>query len=131
MTATPPEYDPVAALSSYLGAASGDAAYVESCAVEAEALVAELLADVVWGTSAEGATWDSTSGTWDTAGGPPVELRRRAVLEVGADLYHRKAAKNGISTFGDNPDVPPIRIRRDPLDPARALLVAYLPGGFA
>lgn len=61
----------------------------------------------------------------------PVAVLDRAVVEVAADLYHRRAAKNGIATYGDGLDVPPMRIRRDPLDAARPILFHWLPGGFA
>lgn len=122
MTTTPPEADPVAALTTHVSAAAGDAGYVTECVAEADQLVARhLTADVV-----------QLDGTVVRAEiDVPTEVRARAVLEVGADLFHRRAAKNGISTFGDNPDVPPVRIRRDPLDAARPILAPWLGGPFA
>lgn len=60
----------------------------------------------------------------------PPNILDRARIEVGADLYYRKASKNGIVT-ANGADVTPIRINKDPMAPAYPLLDPYLPAGFA
>lgn len=55
---------------------------------------------------------------------PPVIIRR-AVLEVGADLYNRRQARNGIVGF-ETVDLQPLRIARDPLKAAYDLVDPYL-----
>ena len=63
---------------------------------------------------------------------PPDPVVDRAVLETGAELYHRRSARNGISQFATPDTVSPMRIARDPLVAARPLLAPYLwAGGFA
>lgn len=55
----------------------------------------------------------------------PETVVARAVLEVGADLYYRKASRNGIVGLeGIAPQ--PQRINRDPLTAAYPLLRHYL-----
>lgn len=55
----------------------------------------------------------------------PETVVARAVLEVGADLYYRKASRNGIVGLeGIAPQ--PQRINRDPLAAAYPLLRHYL-----
>lgn len=62
----------------------------------------------------------------------PGEVRDRAVIEVGADLYHRRSARNGVAGFEDTDIAPaPVRINRDPLVPAYPLLARYLGWGIA
>lgn len=63
----------------------------------------------------------------------PESIRERAVLEVGADLYYRRAAKNGVSTFGGAgvEGVSVLRINRDPMTQAYAILRPWLGLGFA
>lgn len=62
----------------------------------------------------------------------PEPVMNRAVLETGAELYHRKAARNGVSQFATADSVSPMRIARDPLVAARPLLAPFLArGGFA
>lgn len=87
----------------------GDA-FVEECIAEAAALV-----DHWCGTSTELV---------------PVEVLYRAYIEVGAELFYRKQAPQGISQFAAA-DGTAIRTRRDPLDGVRPMLAAFLPGGFA
>ncbi|EQM78207.1 hypothetical protein L687_16910 [Microbacterium maritypicum MF109] len=60
----------------------------------------------------------------------PVEVLERAYIEVGADLFYRKSAPQGVSQF-TAVDGSAIRLRRDPLDAVRPMLAPYLPGGFA
>ena len=60
----------------------------------------------------------------------PAEILDRACLEVGAELFHRKSAKNGIAQFGAV-DGQPVRIARDPMVAAYPLLDRFVKGGFA
>lgn len=60
----------------------------------------------------------------------PEAVRSRAIIEVGSELFHRKQAPNGISQFAA-PDGSPMRVARDPMNAARAILAPYLPLGFA
>lgn len=58
----------------------------------------------------------------------PDDVRDRAVLEVAAELYHRRSAPNGIKNFADGFDgTAAIRVARDALVAARPLLAPYLP----
>lgn len=85
--------------------------FLEKCADEAAALVA---------------------GHIGQTASVPKDIRDRAILEVAAELYHRKSAPNGIKNFADGFDgATAIRVARDPLVAARPLLAPYLPLGFA
>lgn len=55
----------------------------------------------------------------------PASVVARAVLEVGADLYYRKASRNGVATFG-SVEPQPFRLNRDPMTAAYPLLRPYL-----
>ena len=81
--------------------------YVEACAVEA---------------------WDLiTAYAGARLGQMPASIRRRATLEVAADLYHRRSARTGIAGFDDSDVAPaPVRINRDPLVPARPILAPWM-----
>ena len=54
----------------------------------------------------------------------PDVILQRAIIEVGADLFFRKDAPNGISQFSDNTGA--TRIARDPMLTARKILKRYL-----
>lgn len=86
-----------------------DAAFIGECVAEALGLVGQVVGTV---TSV------------------PTEIRDRAVIEVGSELYHRRQAPNGISQFA-TPDGAPMRVARDPMNAARAILGPFLPLGFA
>ena len=63
----------------------------------------------------------------DRASAVPARVMARAVLEVGADLYHRRSARNGIAAFEESDIAPaPVRINRDPLVPARPILAPWM-----
>ncbi len=97
-------------LTQYVKAVSTDAAFVTACETEAETIVAEHIG----------------------VASVPAEVRRRAVLEVAADLFYRRKSQNGITVFGGGDvDLTPLRIARDPLHAARELLRPYLGGPFA
>lgn len=58
----------------------------------------------------------------------PQTILDRAVLEVAAELYHRKNAPNGIKSYADAFDgASAIRVARDALVAARPLLTPYMP----
>lgn len=57
----------------------------------------------------------------------PETIVKRAVLEVGAELYHRQTARNGVVGLDGGPDnMMPMRIARDPMKAAYDLLRPYL-----
>ena len=58
----------------------------------------------------------------------PASVVARAVLEVGADLYYRKASRNGIVGL-EGVDPQPFRLNRDPMTAAYPLLRRYLVTG--
>lgn len=92
----------------YVGAGDSQTAFVSECWDEALALVSAYVGAAVV---------------------PPVILSR-ATLEVGAELFHRRATKNGVAQFA-TPDASPIRIARDPMIAAYPILDRYVGGGFA
>jgi hypothetical protein len=57
----------------------------------------------------------------------PPAVRRRAILEVGADLYWRKSSRNGIQGF-EGQDIAPIRLARDPMNTATSILSPWIVG---
>ena len=61
----------------------------------------------------------------------PVRVQDRAVLEVGAELFHRRSAPGGITQFATLDGPSPVRMARDPMLGAYPLLDRFLPGGFA
>lgn len=64
-----------------------------------------------------------------TAGtrGIPESVLIRAAVEVAADLYHRRTARNGIAGFDDSElGASPMRINRDPMAAARPILAPFL-----
>lgn len=85
-----------------------DDAFVSSCAAEARALVGQIIGDTT----------------------VPAEIRTRAIIEAGSELFHKKQAPNGISQYAD-PAGTPMRIARDPMNVARVILQPFLPLGFA
>lgn len=62
-----------------------------------------------------------------TANVPDV-VKDRAVLEVGSNLLRRGAHLDGLAGF-DSSESTPLRITRDPLQAARAILAPYLYSG--
>lgn len=88
-------------LAAYVQAPTNDP-YAAQCATEAAAMVATHLGTVT----------------------VPPSVLERAVLEVGAELYHRRQSRNGISQMQDL-DMAPMRIARDPLKAAYDILRPY------
>lgn len=99
MPATP---ETIAKLARYVTATAGDE-YVADCANEADDMVATAI-----GTATV-----------------PASVRARAVLECGAELFHRRSSRNGIAGL-DSPDFAPMRIARDPMKAAMPYLSPYL-----
>ncbi len=87
-----------------------DEAFIEACLGEAVALV------------------DNRCGAaLDTV---PEAALHRAYIEVGSELYNRRAAPSGISQFAAA-DGSAIRIARDPMVGAEPILRPFLPLGLA
>lgn len=104
-----PDSERETALIQYVDAGSANRDFIRDSVREATALVASL-----------------------TRGAEvPVEIIERAILEVGAELYHRRQAPNGIKMFADMDGTSTIRVARDPLVAARPLLAPYLKVAFA
>lgn len=60
----------------------------------------------------------------------PAVIVSRCILEVGADLYYRKSSRNGIVEFGGGdgmPSIEPVRLNRDPMAAAYAIVRPFLP----
>ena len=123
MTVTPPEplpEDPLRErLAAFVKAPDTDDPFLQDCTNEARALVTEA-ADATGGRRRQGTEYLALPG----------DVFDRAVLEVAADLYHRRQTRLGVAGFADT-DLNPIRIPRDPLAAARGFLAPYLKGGFA
>lgn len=95
-------------LRGYVGAGDTDTDFVQQCWYEAEALVTRYVG--------EAAVPDAVLG--------------RASLEVGSELFHRRAAPNGVAQFASLEGAP-VRVARDPMVGAYPILNRFLPGGFA
>lgn len=61
----------------------------------------------------------------------PEHVLTRAVIEVSAELYHRRSAPNGVKSFNDLDGVATVRVARDALVAGRPLLDPYLKMAFA
>lgn len=58
---------------------------------------------------------------------PPEHVVARALLEVGAELYHRRTSRNGIAGLDGSPDnIAPLRIARDPMRACYDILRPYM-----
>lgn len=97
------------ALTEFVNASSADDELVRACWVEADALVGNLIAG---------------------SERVPGSIRDRAVLEVGAELFHRRNAPGGITQFAVE-GASPVRMARDPMVAAYPLLRPFLPAGLA
>lgn len=62
---------------------------------------------------------------------PPPAVLDRATLEVAADLFHRKKARNGVTAFDTSDGGDTVRINRDPMAAAWPILRPYLAPGIA
>lgn len=95
-------------LSTFVGALADDEPFVEDCWNHAKLLVDKRIGD-------------------DTV---PDEIVQQSYRDVGADLYWRRAARNGIVGI-NSMDSTPMRINRDPLASVEYLLAPFLSAGFA
>ncbi len=95
-------------LSEYVGAAPADIDYVEECWDTAHALV------------------DKAVGTASV----PAAVMKRAKLECGSELYHKRSAPMGVSQFA-SADGAPMRVGLDPMRSAMKVLMPFLPLSFA
>lgn len=80
-----------------------DAAFIATCWAEANALVTNFIGAAI----------------------VPLEVRSRAVLEVGSELFHRRQAPNGVAQFA-SADGAPVRVARNPMVGAYPLLSPYV-----
>ncbi len=96
-------------LQAYVGAGASDAAFVNDCWFEAEALVGQYVGVHV----------------------VPDDALKRACLEVGAELFNRRQAPGGITQFATVDGPAPVRLARDPMLGAYPILDRFLPGAFA
>ncbi len=94
-------------LAAYVGT-SGSTDFVESCWAQSVALVAAYVGEAV----------------------VPADVLKRAQIEVGAELFHRKSTKLGLAQFA-MPDASPVRVLRDPVQAAYPLLARYMGPGVA
>ena len=90
-------------LKAYVGAASSDDAYVEECWDTAQDLVASYVRSAKI----------------------PTHVLKRAYLEVGSELFHRRNAPMGVSQYATY-DGAPIQTARDPLVGVYHLLNRYM-----
>lgn len=116
-------------LRSYVGAkaaAAGERDPVEDACLEAVMLVDRYITD-------HGIVRRNALDDFETqAQSLPEEIEYRAIIEVGAELYHRKNAKNAVTQFATADTIAPVRIARDPMIAARPLLAPWAKeGGFA
>lgn len=86
-----------------------DEGFVRACAAEARRLVGQLIG---------------------TATGVPAEIRNRAIIEAGSELFHKRQAPNGISQYADAAGTP-LRVAKDPMNVARVIVQPFLPLAFA
>lgn len=91
-------------LSEHLGGTTAPQGVLENVIAEATALVKEIVGQ-------------------NTV---PTVIQDRAILETAADLYGHRNAPNGIKSFADLDGTSPVRIRLDPLAPAKAILEPFL-----
>ena len=105
----------------FVDAVGDDEPYARECRADAETLVQNFIGS----KPAVGST-----PAVDNPYGVPRNIVDRAALEVGADLYYRKASRNGVVAFGGSGDMPapePFRINRDPMQAAYPILRPFLP----
>lgn len=110
---------PWEALKAYVDAPTEDDAFVETCYARAEKLVAKEIAD---GGVTEA---DIVAGAID------AEIIDGAIIDVGAELYQRRNAPFGVTTFATGEGAVGMRVSADPMVRARTMLAPYLKAGFA
>jgi len=88
---------------------ASETAYLTQCVEEAEEMIS-----------------DHTTGAT-----VPPKTRRRAVMEVSADLYYRRKTRNGVADFDGMENAAPVRVARDPMTAAYPILRPYVGPGIA
>lgn len=97
-------------LKAYVNASSADDTFVEDCWDQAHLLVSNFC------------------GLNDTV---PVGILDRARIEVGQELFSRRAAPNGIAQFATMDGTQGVRVARDPMVGAYPILQPYIGQGIA
>lgn len=98
-----------AVLGKYVNEPAPASEYVKECAAEAAAMMTGHLSD-------------SNVRVF-----PPAHVVTRALLEVGAELYHRRTTRNGVVGLDGGPDsFAPLRIARDPMKACYEILRPYM-----
>jgi hypothetical protein len=113
------------ALRTYVDARTGTPVedYVEDCANDAIAFITRIAPNTT-----DTQVVDGILQNVDLAS-PLGDLYQREVIELGSELYYRKAARNGVVSIGL--DGSPIRISNDPYKAAEGRLARFVPLGFA
>lgn len=113
------------ALRTYVDAATVGpvAEYVEDCTADAIAFITRIAPNTTDTQVVEGILQNVAVAS------PLGDLYQREVIELGSELYYRKAARNGVVSIGL--DGAPIRISNDPYKAAEARLARFVPLGFA
>lgn len=96
-------------LKAYVNASSADDDFIQECWSEAHALITKFV-----GTATV-----------------PTAIHDRARIEVGQELFSRRAAPNGIAQFATMDGTQGIRVARDPMVGAYPLLQPYVGQGIA
>lgn len=111
-----PEYEP---LRSYVDATeTADVAFVAKCWAQATKLVTRA---IVEGGVAEA----------DIADTIDAEVLEGAIVDCGSELYHRRDAPFGVTTFATSDGAASARVAADPMVRARVMISDYLKAGFA
>lgn len=99
--------DPAGSLAAYLGDVPASQ-FLNDCAAQADELVTRYIAGF---------------GTPDI----PTTIITLSVNVVGAELYHRRNAPNGVANYSDGMGgTIPMRVARDPMVAARPILAPYV-----
>jgi hypothetical protein len=91
-------------LKAYVGASDSDNAFVSSCWDEAHILVDKYCGSVV----------------------VPADVLKRAKIECGSELFHRRSAPNGVAQFATLDGGQAIRVARDPMVGAYPILSPWV-----
>lgn len=107
-------------LTAYVDAKQDSAAFVKDCVRQAVAFILTRCPNVT-------TTVDDEDVVTNPLGDVVYE---REVLELGSELFYRKAARNGVVSTNTQ-DGNPIRVSADPWRAADARLARHLPLGFS
>lgn len=115
-----------AALTTYVDAKPAAADYVAECVAEAIAFITVRVPNTTTGVEViDGYLTPAVESS-------PLgnDIYKREVLELGSELYYRRAARNGIIATNAM-DGSPVRLSKDPYGAAEARLTRFRPLGFA